>query len=429
LLQIKHSHTTPYHLQCNAQAEVQNKVIQKYLAAFVDKTTLDWPLYIAPMAFAYNNALHRSIKSTSFFLTYGIDARLPSLPDPDLNRYYGQSDVAAWYATLQHCRQIAAQNNIQASNYMQSQFNKKASPYNYVVGQMVWSDVQNFLGRNRKLSPNWEGPFPISKVYENGVVEIIYKNKKTVNINVARIKPYIEPVGLQTRNVVLPPIPINNFPPNNQNLLQQFQQRLPRQAVRPPPLDPLTLPPAPPHFQPPNLDPSLPIRDQRSLPDPPVFQSAPRILPPINFCLPLRPMPQLLACNFPPLPEPALPARAQTMAVPHLPPPSAMPARAAGQPKPPLFVPHFTLAPAPQAPQLLLVADRAVLIRNLAFLRACRLAGVRAVLALNTNNFSHFNSGDQNPFSPHSVHSLLSNPLRPPCSSVRPEPRPLLLQP
>jgi hypothetical protein len=51
LLQIKHSHTTPYHPHCNAQAEVQNKVIQKYLAAFVDKTTLDWPLYIAPMAF------------------------------------------------------------------------------------------------------------------------------------------------------------------------------------------------------------------------------------------------------------------------------------------------------------------------------------------------------------------------------------------
>jgi hypothetical protein len=89
------------------------------------------------MAFAYDTALHRSIKSTPFFLTDGIDPRLPSLPDPYLNRYYSQSDVAAWYATLQHCRQIAAQNNIQASNYMQSQFNKKASPYNYVIGQMV----------------------------------------------------------------------------------------------------------------------------------------------------------------------------------------------------------------------------------------------------------------------------------------------------
>jgi hypothetical protein len=115
----------------------------------------------------------------------------------------------------------------------------------------------------------------------------------------------------------MPQIPLTNFPPNNQNL---FQQCLPRQAVRPPPLDPLTLPPASPHFQPPNFDPSLQLRDQPILPDPPVFQPAPQILPPIDFCLPLRPMPQLLACNFPPLPEPALPAHARPMAVPHLPP-------------------------------------------------------------------------------------------------------------
>jgi hypothetical protein len=77
----------------------------------------------------------------------------------------------------------------------------------------------------------------------------------------------------------------------------------------------------------------------------------------------------------------------------------------------------------------LLAADRDALVRNLALLPACRLAGVRAVLALKTNNFSHFNSGDQNPFSPHSIHFFLFNPLYTPCSPVRPEPCLLLLQP
>ena len=118
----------------------------------------------------------------------------PSLPDPDLNRYYGQSDVAAWYATLQQCRQITAQNNIQASNYMQSQFNKKALPFNYTLGQLIWVDVQNYLGRNKKLSPNWVGPFTICRIFETGVVEIIYKNKKKVKVNAAWTKPYIDPV-------------------------------------------------------------------------------------------------------------------------------------------------------------------------------------------------------------------------------------------
>ena len=279
LLQIKHSHTTPYHPQCNAQAEVQNKVIAKYLASFVDKTTLDWPLYIAPMAFAYNTALHRSIKSTPFFLTYGIDARLPSLPDPDLNRYYGQSDVAEWYKTLQHCRQLATQHNLQASNYMQSQFNKKASPYNYTIGQLVWIDIRNFLGLNRKLSPNWEGPYAISRTFDTGVVEIIYKNNKKIRVNVARIKPYIAPFGTQAREVTLPPTPPGPRAPHPAPLVPRFRPQLPNPVLDPHFGDPSVSNSPDPVF-PPNFDNQL----LEQYPDP--------VFPPNNYVL--RPDPNVL---------------------------------------------------------------------------------------------------------------------------------------
>ena len=94
LLNIEHTVTTPYHPQCNAQAEVANKTIQKYLASFVDKTTLDWEMYLAPLAFSYNTSLHRSIKATPYFLTYGQDARAPSFPNPDIQKYYGESQAA-----------------------------------------------------------------------------------------------------------------------------------------------------------------------------------------------------------------------------------------------------------------------------------------------------------------------------------------------
>jgi transposase InsO family protein len=36
LLNIQHSKTTPYHPQCNAQVEVFNKTVKKYLASYVD---------------------------------------------------------------------------------------------------------------------------------------------------------------------------------------------------------------------------------------------------------------------------------------------------------------------------------------------------------------------------------------------------------
>jgi hypothetical protein len=72
LLQIKDATTTPHHPQCNLQAEVQNKRIQKYLATFVDKMTLD-----------YNTALHRLIKCTPFFLSYGIEQTWPKCGPPN----------------------------------------------------------------------------------------------------------------------------------------------------------------------------------------------------------------------------------------------------------------------------------------------------------------------------------------------------------
>jgi len=83
-LNIRHSTTSSYHPQCNSQAEVCNKTIAKYLAAFVDESTLDWEIYVPALMFAYNTSYHRSIKATPFSVTYGLEARLPSFFAPDL---------------------------------------------------------------------------------------------------------------------------------------------------------------------------------------------------------------------------------------------------------------------------------------------------------------------------------------------------------
>jgi hypothetical protein len=161
LLQSKHTTTTLYWPQCNSQAEVANKTIQKYLASFVDGTKLNWTLYMAPMAFAYNITLHRSIKSTPYFQTFGTEPRYPSFPNPDVQRYYGESDAAEWYQQLQQCCQIAAHHNLDASARTEADYNKMARPHHFQPGQSVWLSKQNFLGRNKKLSPNWTGPYPI----------------------------------------------------------------------------------------------------------------------------------------------------------------------------------------------------------------------------------------------------------------------------
>ena len=73
LLNIQKTTTTPYHPQSNAQVEVCNKTIAKYLKTKVSTDTLDWEFYLAPMMFAYNTRYHRTTKSTPFEITFGID--------------------------------------------------------------------------------------------------------------------------------------------------------------------------------------------------------------------------------------------------------------------------------------------------------------------------------------------------------------------
>ena len=321
LLQIKHATTTPYHPQCNAQAEVQNKIIAKYLSSFVDSTTLDWPLYMAPMAFAYNTALHRSIKATPFFLTYGIEPRLPAFPTPDVRRYYGQSDVAEWFATLQHCRQLATHHNINASDEMQAQFNKKASPYNYTLNQLVYLDVQNFLGKNRKIAPRWMGPYPITKLFDAGVVQLQLNNRQ-LRVNVSRIKPYVSPIPIPNNDPIIAPTwddPVSAQPPvtTPPTLLPQPQPHyVPPPPIMGEPMLPRYAPPPPPPQAPPPL-PAPPAPPLLRAPPPP-----PPILAPHHMPAAPRPViyvPQLLAAPPaaapPPAPVPIPPLRRVTRAL------------------------------------------------------------------------------------------------------------------
>jgi hypothetical protein len=85
-LDIWHSTMSSYPHQCNSQAEVCNKTIAKYLAAFVNVSTLDWEPYVPALMFAYNTSFHRFVQATPFSLTYGLKARLPAFFAPDFRR-------------------------------------------------------------------------------------------------------------------------------------------------------------------------------------------------------------------------------------------------------------------------------------------------------------------------------------------------------
>ncbi len=102
LLNVSHTKTTPAHPQCNAQVEVFNKTVKKYLASFVDDTTLDWENFLPALMLSYNTSYHSTIATTPFELLFGEKPRLPSFPNPDIHRmHYGESSAAERYQLLQ----------------------------------------------------------------------------------------------------------------------------------------------------------------------------------------------------------------------------------------------------------------------------------------------------------------------------------------
>ena len=195
LMKTDHRTTTAYHPQCNSQAEVANKTIAKYLSSFTDDSTLDWEDYLAPLMFCYNTSFHRSVKATPFFLTYGIEARQPGLPGPDVRRkFYGESSTDDLMLRLLAARNVARQNNEVASDQAKDDHDRKAEPHAFATNQLVLLDEHSFLHKNAKLAPNWSGPHRIVRLKNDNNVELKLRNGRSLVTHVNRLKPYRVPL-------------------------------------------------------------------------------------------------------------------------------------------------------------------------------------------------------------------------------------------
>ena len=166
LLNIKHTKTSPAHPQCNAQVEVFNKTLAKYLASFVNSTTLDWEQYIPAMMFSYNTSYHSTIMTTPFELLFGMKARTPSFPSQDVQHlHYGESFAAERLQILKQARLIAQQHTADKGEDYKSQFDKNAVPHEF----------------------KWLGPATIIETTDTNV-KIKCANNKVKLLNVSHIK-------------------------------------------------------------------------------------------------------------------------------------------------------------------------------------------------------------------------------------------------
>jgi transposase InsO family protein len=136
-LQIEHEATTPYHPQTNAQAEVFNKTLAHYLRTILaeaHKSTIDWELYLAPLVFSHNTAVHKSARVSPFYTTFGYDPRVPMWDDHGLLEELGQEIKKHGHAdnyyrlkSAQNTARRTVQNNLQHAQEEQARAHAKAN--------------------------------------------------------------------------------------------------------------------------------------------------------------------------------------------------------------------------------------------------------------------------------------------------------------
>jgi hypothetical protein len=192
LLNVQHTKTTPNHPQCNTQVEVFNKTVKKYLASYVDETTLNWDEFLPALMLAYNTSYHSTIATTPFELLFGVRPRLPSLPAPDIQRvHYGESFPAERLQLLQHARQVARQHAAAQGQKYKQNFDTNSAPHKFKIDQKVWLYNTTTLGKNPKLTPKWLGPYKIVDINDNNA-KLETKTNKFKVVNIARLKPFLQ---------------------------------------------------------------------------------------------------------------------------------------------------------------------------------------------------------------------------------------------
>jgi hypothetical protein len=202
-LDIEHNVTSPYHPRTNASAEVFNKTLAHYLATAIveaESSTLDWELYLGPLMFSYNTAVHKSTKVSPFQATFGYDPRVPlweGMQHPLDEELQGDGSFADHLARIrqtQHsARKIVYQNNQHARQEYQDQHDKhKACELpSFRPGDLVWVKNNQRNWPNPKLGPKWEKGTIIERkshaVYK--VRRDERKRRKIITMNAQQLKP------------------------------------------------------------------------------------------------------------------------------------------------------------------------------------------------------------------------------------------------
>jgi len=174
-LGVRHSPTTAYRPQGNAENERAHRELHTYLAMYLQNATrTSWDLLLAYAASVHNNTFHVSLQRTPSEVATGRKARsiqtlLPLSEDKQstLEEYYDLQSKQ-----LQELEQETRLAIAKAQAATRERANKHAIMRDWKVGQQIWvrSHALSYVGR--KWSEKYKGPYVIKEVISPQTLKI-----------------------------------------------------------------------------------------------------------------------------------------------------------------------------------------------------------------------------------------------------------------
>lgn len=173
-----------------------NRTLKSMLRKHAAKFGEQWDTYLFGALWAYRNTPHESTGEKPSFLLYGFDCRSPTdaalLPPHPIEPVSVSDYRQQLILSLSSARELAAANIQKAQRRYKHQYDKKAHPTNYSVGDWVMVRFpQEEFGPLRKLSRPWHGPYRVVSWDDPDltVVKVYFPQDGSIQVHQQRVQP------------------------------------------------------------------------------------------------------------------------------------------------------------------------------------------------------------------------------------------------